>query len=117
MQSTAPAAPGFLLKDHIMLTLVIKASTNTDTIESTIPFLDMRAHAIEVRDMAAAIINEQGDQDVLELHQFGDVHVLYSPTFGYAYVNEKTTGTGDSLVIDNGEADSAEHAAAQWSNS
>lgn len=92
----------------------ITATTPTEAIESAIPFLDMRAHAIEVRDMASAVLAEQGDQEVLQLHDVGGVSVLYSPTFGYAYVNEQSGGVGDSLIIGSGDADSAEHAAQQW---
>ena len=98
-----------------MKTLTIKATTTDEAIESEIRFLDMQANAIEMRDMAKAVIEEQGDQAVLELHEFGDVVVLYSPTFGYAFVNERSTGIGNSLQIDGGNADSAEHAAQQWS--
>ncbi len=98
-------------KTQMTKTLEITASTSTDAIEAAIPFLDMRAHAIDLRDMAAAVIEEQGDQLVLEVHDVDGVSVLYSPTFGYAYVNEPSPGVGDSVLIDNGEADSAEHAA------
>jgi hypothetical protein len=94
--------------------LTIKGSTSTQQIEDAIPYTDMRRHAIERRDDAAAVIAEQGDQDVLELHQIDGVDVLYSPTFGYAYVNAQSGGIGDSMVIDNGEAASAEHAALVW---
>jgi hypothetical protein len=96
------------------MTLVIKASTTTQEIEDAIPYVDMRRHAIERRDDAAAVIGEQGDQEVLELHQIDGVDVLYSPTWGYAYVNQQGSGTGDSMVLDNGEAESAEHAARLW---
>ena len=97
-----------------MLTLTIKASTNTDSIEAAIPYLDMRQEAIERRDDAAAVLEEQGDQVVLELHKINGVDVLYSPAFGYAYVNEASPGVGNSLVISGGEADSPEHAAGKW---
>jgi hypothetical protein len=97
-----------------MLKLHITASTTTEEIEAAIPFLDMRKEAIERRDDALAVAEEQGDQEVLELHEFGDVLVLFSPVFGYALVNEKTAGVGDSMLIDSGGADSAEHAAQQW---
>lgn len=96
--------------------LTITATTSTEDIEAAIPFLDMRAHAIEQRDYAAAVLEEQGDEVVLELCEFGNVVVLYSPIFGYAYVNERSEGAGNSLLIDNGEAVSAEHAAQQWAN-
>lgn len=94
--------------------LTIKASTTTEEIEAAIPFADMRREAIERRDDAAAVLAEQGDQVVAELHEIDGVTVLYSPVFGYAYVNEMTSGVGDSLVIDSGEADSPEHAARVW---
>lgn len=95
-----------------MLKLHITASTTVEEIEAAIPFVDMRKEAIERRDDAKGL--EDSDEVVLELHEFGDVLVLFSPVFGYALVNEKTSGTGDSLLIDNGQADSAEHAAQQW---
>ena len=110
MGSTVRPATG----KKIMLTLTITATTTTEDIEAAISFLDMRDHAIEQRDMAAAVIEEQGDQNVLELHEIDGVTVLYSSTFGYAYVNERSPGVGNSLLIDNGKADSAEHAAQQW---
>ena len=55
-----------------MLTLTITATTTDEAIEAAIPFSDMRAHAIELRDSAAAVLDVQGDQEVLELHVFGD---------------------------------------------
>lgn len=97
-----------------MLKLTITATTANEAIEAEIPFLDMRDHAAEVRDMAAAVIEEQGAQVVLELHEIDGVTVLYSPVFGYAYVNQASPGVGNSLLIGNGEADSPEHAAQQW---
>lgn len=97
-----------------MLTLTITATTSTGAIEAAIPFLDMRREAIERRDDAAAVLPEQGDQAVLELHEIDGVTVLYSPVFGYAYVNEMLPGVGDSLVIESGDADSPEHAARTW---
>lgn len=97
-----------------MLKLTITATTANEAIEAATPFLDMRDHAAEVRDMAAAVIEEQGDQVVLELHEIDGVTVLYSPVFGYAYVNQASPGVGNSLLIGNGEADSPEHAAQQW---
>lgn len=99
-----------------MLTLTITPATATEAIEAAIPFLDMRGHAFEQRNMAAAVREEQGDQAVLELHDIDGVAVLYSPVFGYAYVNEMSTGVGNSLLIGNGEADSPEHAAQEWLN-
>lgn len=81
-----------------MLELTITATTSNETLEQAIPFLDMQEHAAEMRDMAAAVIEEQGDQVVLELHD----------------VNEMSPGVGNSLLICNGEADGPEHAAQQW---
>jgi hypothetical protein len=101
-------------REKNMLKLTISATTSTEAIEAEIPFIDMREHAIEMRDMAAAVLEEQGDQEVLDLHDIDGVTVLYSPTFGYAYVNEMSSGVGDSLLIGNGEADSPEFAAQQW---
>lgn len=94
--------------------LTIKASTTTDEIANAIPFVDMRKEAIERRDDAAAVLEEQGDQTVLEYHDIDGVSALYSPSFGYALVNQQSPGIGDSLVIDSGEADSAEQAASKW---
>ena len=94
--------------------LTITATTTTEAIEAAIPFLDMRAEAIERRDDAAAVLDDLGELTVLEYHDIDGVAVLYSPTLGYAMVNEFSAGVGNSLVIDNGEADSPEHAAAKW---
>ncbi|WP_288076580.1 hypothetical protein [Pseudomonas sp.] len=89
-----------------MTALTITLATAEDEIESAIPFLDMRAHALAERETG----------NVLELHEFGEVVVLYSPSHHYAYVNERSHGVGYSLVIDAGDADSAEHAAQQWTD-
>lgn len=94
--------------------LIIRATTTTEAIEAAIPFLDMREHAIELRDMAAAVIAEQGDQVVAELHEIDGIAVLWSPVFEYAYVNERSGGIGDSLLIGNGECPDAEHAVRVW---
>lgn len=94
--------------------LTIRATTSDDAIVAAIPYLDMRAEAIERRDDAAAVLEEQGDQVVLELHEIDGVSVLYSPTFGYALVNQGSLGVGDSLLIGNGEATSPAHAAGIW---
>lgn len=96
------------------LILTIKASTTNDEIESAIPYVDMRKEAVERRDDAAAVLTEQGDQVALEYHDVDGVDVLYSRTFDYAYVNQNTHGTGDSLLIENGQAESPEHAARVW---
>ena len=111
-----PGGTGLPKMEQIMKIITIKASTATSEIEAAIPFLDMRAHAIEMRDMAYQVMAEQGDQDVLELHEIDGVTVLFSPVWGYAYVNESSPGVGNSLEICNGEADSPEAAAARWVN-
>ena len=97
-----------------MLTLTIKASTTTEAIEAAIPFLDMRDHAIELRDMGAAVIAEQGDQVVAELHEIDGVTILWSPVFEYAYVNELMPGVGNSLLIEQYECPTPEHAVSVW---
>lgn len=102
------------LKETDMLTLTITATTSTEAIEAAIPFLDMRAHAIELRDMAAAVIAEQGDQVVAELHEIDGVTVLHSQAFEYAYVNEAGPGVGDSLLIENWECPTPDHAVRVW---
>lgn len=102
------------LKETDMLTLTITATTSTDAIEAAIPFLDMRREAIERRDDAAAVLPEQGDQTVLELHEIDGVTVLHSPAFEYAYVNEAGPGVGDSLLIENWECPTPDHAARVW---
>lgn len=95
------------------LITTITATTSDEELDG-IRFLDMRQEARERRDDAAAVIDEQGDQEVLELHEIDGVTVLYSPTFGYALVNEYSNDVGDSLVIDNGEAESPSAAAQAW---
>jgi hypothetical protein len=97
-----------------MLILTIKATTTDQEIENAMRYVDMQKEAKERRDDAAAVLAEQGDQAVLELHDIDGVDVLYSPTFGYALVNEVSPGIGDSLLIENGEAGSPEHAARIW---
>jgi hypothetical protein len=94
--------------------LTIRATTTSDEIESAIPYLDMRKEAIERRDDAAAVLAEQGDQDVLELHHIDGVDVLFSPAFAYALVNERTGGIGDSLLIGAHECNGPEHAVSVW---
>jgi len=93
-----------------MKTLTIRATTTDSEIKSAISYLDMRREAIERRD-DAAVLAEQGDQVVLELHSIDGVDVLYSPIFGYALVNAASTGIGDSLLISNGDCESPEAAA------
>jgi len=105
--------------------LEINANTTDEQIEDAIRFLDMREHAIEQRNYAkapyeAAIEGKNPYDDdpeaeaVLELHEIDGVAVLWSPNWGYAYVNEQSTGVGSSLMLDNDEANSPEDAAARW---
>lgn len=103
-------------KQEINMTaaLTIRASTTTEEIEAAIPYLDMRKEAIERRDDAAAVLAEQGDQEVLELHHIDGVDVLFSPAFAYALVNERSNGIGDSLLIGNDECKSPEYAVSAW---
>jgi hypothetical protein len=96
------------------LTLKIDATTTDDAIEAAIPYLDMRSHAIERRDDALAVENDHQVGTVLELHDVGGVDVLWSPTYGYALVNERSGGIGSSLVLDNGTAGTPEGAALCW---
>ena len=92
----------------------ISAST-TDLELENIRYSDMRREARERRDDAAAVQSEQGDQEVLEYQEMDDgVVVLHSPVFGYALVNQRSTGEGDSMLIENGQADSVEHAVSVW---
>jgi len=99
-----------------MLILTIKATTTTDTIENAIPFRDMREHAITLRDMEldGALIPEDYEEVAAELHEIDGVLVLWSPEFGYAYVNEDGPGAGDSLMIEQYECPTPEHAARVW---
>ena len=96
------------------MTIYITATTTDDEIYEAIPYLDMCQEAIERRDDAAAVLEEQGNQTVLEYSQADGVDVLYSPDFGYALVNERTAGVGDSLLIGNGECTGPEQAARVW---
>ena len=116
--TAAPARKGRPLipadqRDDMTITMTIRATT-TDAELELIPYLDMRAEAAERRDDAAAVLSEQGDQVVLELHNIDGVDVLYSPEFAYSFVNKRTSGVGDSLLIGAGECDSPEHAARVW---
>lgn len=99
-----------------MLILTIKASTTTDAIEDAIPFRDMREHAIALRDLelGAAVIPEDYEEVVAELHEIDGVTILWSPVFAYAYVNEDGPGAGDSLMIDEYECPTPEHAVSVW---
>jgi len=96
-----------------MLILTITATTTDDDLQA-IPYLDMRQEATERRDDALAVINEQGNQTVLEYHHIDGVDVLYSPVFAYATVNELSSGIGNSLVIEAWQCESPEHAARVW---
>ena len=96
-----------------MLILTITATTTDDELQA-IPYLDMRQEASERRGDALAVINEQGDQVVLEYHSIDGVDVLYSPAFAYAMVNEKSSGVGNSLVIETWQCKSPDHAARVW---
>ena len=63
----------------------------------------------------AAIGITDDDQKVLEYIEFADgVAVLFSPVFGYAYINQRSPGVGDSMLVESGGADSADHAARIW---
>ena len=53
-------------------------------------------------------------KDVLEVHQVGNVFVLFSPINRYAYVNELATDFGSSMCMGEGEAESPQAAADQW---
>jgi hypothetical protein len=97
------------------LVLTIDASTTDEAIYDAMPYVDMRHHAIERRDDAAAVETDNPVGTVLELHDIDGVDVLWSPAFGYAYVNQRSPGVGNSLQIDNGGAWSPESAASQWS--
>ena len=94
------------------LITTISATTTTDAIEDAIRFLDMRTAAIEARDMVAAVLQEQGDSVTLELHEIDGITVLFSPVFGYAWVNEVSTGVGNSLFVE--YAQTPDDAAAEW---
>lgn len=96
------------------ITLTIRATTTDAEIDSAIRYMSMHDHAIEMRDMAAAVMEQQGDQVVLEYHDINGVDVLWSPVFQYAYVNAMSSGVGDSMVIEQYEAKTPEAAAQQW---
>ena len=92
----------------------ISATTTNDEIKKNIPYLDMQLEAIERRDDAAAVLDEQGDQTVLQFYKIENVDVLFSSTFGYAFVNEQSNGISDSLFIGNDECESPEYAVKLW---
>lgn len=93
--------------------LTINPATTSAVITDTVAFIDMREHAIECLDDAVAA-NLPKDETLLELHSFGDIVVLYSPTWDYALVNEHGPGIGNSLLIEFGGVSSAEAAAETW---
>ena len=95
-------------------TIAIRATTTDAEIAAAIPYADMRVEARDRRDDAAAVLAEQGDQIVLELHDIDGVDVLYSPAYSYAMVNERSPGGGDSLMIANSECDAPEMAVLIW---
>lgn len=93
----------------------ISASTEDAEIESAIGYCDMIREAKERRGDALAVMEEQGNQKVLEYVEFADgVAVLFSPVFGYAYINQRSPGVGDSMLVESGRCCSAEHAAHIW---
>lgn|GEM_PF-3581247 len=97
------------------MTYLAITATTTDAELEAIRYNDMRREARERRDDAAGVLEEQGDQTVLEYQESDDgVAVLFSSDFGYALVNQLSGGVGDSLLIENGQAESIEHAAQQW---
>lgn len=97
------------------MTYLAITATTTDAELESIRYNDMRREARERRDDATAVLDEQGDQTVLEYQEFDDgVAALFSPVFGYALANQWSGGVGDSLLIESGHADSIEHAAQQW---
>jgi hypothetical protein len=94
--------------------LNISGTTTDDQIYSAIPFCDMRAHAVELRDAAAAVIDVQGCHNVAHIHDMDGILVLHCPIWEYAMVNERSPGVGDSLMTDNWEAPTPAAAAAIW---
>jgi hypothetical protein len=80
--------------------LEITASTTDAEIAAAIPFIDMQRHAIERRDDALAVQEEWGDLPVLDLFEFDNqVFVLFDAIVGYGFVNQQSTGVGDSLLV------------------
>jgi hypothetical protein len=95
-----------------MLNLTITATTSDAAIADAIRYNDMRTAAIIMRDMAAAVMTEQGDQITMELYDVDGIDVLFSPVFGFAWVNQPSAGIGHSLMVE--YADTPEDAAAEW---
>ncbi len=89
------AIPYGEMRRHAILT--IRASTTNADIESAIPCDEMRRHAIERRDDAAAVIDEMGDEAVLDLYKIDGVTVLWSSAYCYGVVNKTGRGAGDCL--------------------
>ena len=94
------------------LITTISATTGTGTIINAIPFADMRQHAIMLRDMADAVREEMGDQEVAELYQDGAIMVLFSRSFGYGVVNQTNHHINHSLYVE--EISTPDDAAAEW---
>ncbi len=99
-------------------TFTICASTTDTDIEAAIPFCEMRREAIERRDDAAAVIDEQGDQAVLDLYEINGVTVLWSEAYCYGVVNETGPGVGDCMYVseDQDGVVSPVQAAAYWTS-
>lgn len=96
----------------MILILSINASTTDDAIEDAIPYVDMRVQAIDTRDVARAF--GPTDTILVEYYEVDGVNVLFWPTEGGALVNEHTSGTGDSLWLDNRDARSVDQAVRAW---
>jgi hypothetical protein len=101
------------------LLMAITAATTDAQIDDVIMYSDMRDHAREMRDMALTVADDHDEQDedglpLLEYHEIDGIHVLHSPIWAYAYVNERSAGVGDSRIIDNDDAPTPGIAAAIW---
>ncbi len=84
-------------------TFTNRASTTTYAdIEDAIPYGEMRRHAIERRDGAAGVIDELGDEEVLDLYEIDGVLVLWSDAFCYGVMN-RTDPFDDCLCLYAGE--------------
>jgi hypothetical protein len=95
-------------------TLSITGATDVDAIIDTIPFCDMRSHALEIHEWLRAVDPTGSAPPVLVLCDVGGVTVLWSPVYDYAFANAGGPGVGDSVLIPNGECSSPEYAAAVW---
>lgn len=100
------------------MTLVLEISAATTDAElETIPFPDMRASAIDLRDMAAAVRDEQGDITRAKLHDIDGVTVLWVDACCYGYVNGMSMGVLPSFEFDEtDQVRSPEEAAHAWNN-